>query len=148
VGHEIRQPLSYLGTSIDVLERELAGIDLPPEAKRSLENIRTATRRIAEIASSLAVLASPRPRTAGSLDVRRPIRAALDLCASQLASVDVERRLPDLPLVRGDEGELCQVFANLLLNAAHAVAAASSAPGASGARKTVSVTGGVVGDRV
>ncbi len=143
VGHEIRQPLSYVAASLDVLERELADITLQESAATSLSNIRTGTKRIAEIVASLELLANRRERTVAPIDVRLPLQAALDLCASALAAcVHVEKVLPDLPLVQGDESALCQVFANLLLNAAQAPLADGAATHA------VTVTADVVGDQI
>lgn len=142
VGHEIRQPLAYVGTSLDVLERELAGLELSPEARASLDNLRSGARRITEIASSLDLLSARRPRSNRAIDVRRPLKAALDLCASELSRLHVTRALPELPPVDGDEGELCQVFANLILNAAQAIPTTGDGP------KTLVVSGARVGDRV
>lgn len=143
VGHEIRQPLSYVAASLDVLQRELADVAMQESAATSLSNIRTGTKRIAEIVASLDLLASRRDHATAPLDVRLPLQAALDLCASELAAcVHVEKVLLDLPLVQGDEAALCQVFANLLLNAAQA-------PPAEGAvTHAVSVSADIVGNQV
>lgn len=121
VGHEIRQPLSYVMTSLDALERELASCQLPDHTHESFEKIRAATGRIAEIAASLDLLAADRRRKTTAIDVRRPLGAARDQCATELAALSVEVNVPELPLVRADEGELCQVFANILMNAAQAL---------------------------
>ena len=126
VGHEIRQPLSYVLASLEVLERELQSAALNDRATSSLSNIRTGSRRIAEIAASLDLLAGRRKRTPAPIDVRVPLQAALDLCASELTSHVLERDTPELPRVRGDESELCQVFANLVLNAAQSLDPASA----------------------
>jgi two-component system NtrC family sensor kinase len=120
VGHEIRQPLAYLFTSLEQVEREVAASS-PGAHKSALENLRVGARRISEIAASLDLLARQR-RAMSAIDVRRPLQAALDLCASKLAQVRVDCSVADdVPLVLADEGELCQVFANLMLNAAQAL---------------------------
>jgi len=116
VGHEIRQPLAYLFTSLDILEKEIGPATVRSAVSQALGGIRGGARRISEIAASLDLLAGPR-RTTAELDIRRPLQAALDLCASALSRVRVEKKLDEVPHVLGDEGELCQVFANLLLNA-------------------------------
>lgn len=127
VGHEIRQPLAYLVSSVDALERELAGATTPEERRATLANIRQGARRIAEITASLDVL-SKRERNVDAIDVRRVVQAALDMCASQLSHVELRKHLGPLPLIRGDEGELCQVFANLVLNASQALPPAIGVP--------------------
>ena len=121
VGHEIRQPLAFATTSIEVLARELGRVGTPSErASEALDHVRDAIRRIAGIAASVGVVAPDRQREA-TTDVRRPIDAALDLCASELQSrAKIAARIADLPRVSVNEGELCQVMTNLLLNAAHA----------------------------
>lgn len=142
VGHEIRQPLAYVSTSLDVLERELAHVPLSEPARASLENIRSGARRIAEIAASLHLLAPHRRPANRSVDVRRPLKAALDLCASEIVGLQVDCSLADLPPIRGDEGALCQVFANLILNAAQAFLPSSAR------RKIVRVSAALAGDSV
>jgi signal transduction histidine kinase len=127
VAHEIRQPLAFATTSLEILSRELDRSDedrRPPggRAREALAHVRDAVRRLAGIASSVGVVAVPDHPRDTSTDVRRPIEAAIGLCASELQGrARVTVAVPDLPRVRGNEGELCQVFANLLLNAAHAV---------------------------
>jgi two-component system NtrC family sensor kinase len=128
VGHEIRQPLAFATTSVEVLARELTMTSDPsPRALEALGHVRDAVRRIAGIAANVGVLAPDRQRDT-TTDVRRPIEAAVDLCASELQGrARVSVAVPELPRVRANEGELCQVVANLLLNAAHAVDPAHAA---------------------
>ncbi len=124
IGHEIRQPLAFATTSLDVLEREIdrAGASTD-RAREALGHVRDAVRRMAGIAASVGVVAHDRKiEREMSTDVRRPIDAAIDLCSSELQGrAHVEVDVPDLPRVHVSEGELCQVIANLLLNAAHAL---------------------------
>lgn len=130
VGHEIRQPLAYLLASVDALERT-AGVPASSPLASSLENVRKGASRIAEIVATLDMFARQRRRETTTFDVRCPLRAALDLCASELdGRATVALEIDDPLFVRGDEGELTQVFANLVLNAAHAIArAAAPEPG-------------------
>jgi CheY-like chemotaxis protein len=101
-----REPLAFFTTSLDGLEG--------------------GARRIIEIAASLDLLAGAR-REATELDVRRPLGAALELCAGELSSVALEKIIEEVPAVIADEGELCQVFANLLLNAVQSLVAEGAA---------------------
>lgn len=135
VGHEIRQPLAFATTSLEVLARELEG-DRSPRVKEALEHVRDAVRRIGSIAASVGMVSGRRKNRA--TDVARAIEAALDLCASELrgrARVVIDLpQLAELPRVAADEGELCQVLTNLLLNAAHA-----SEPAADGSRSRIEI---------
>lgn len=139
VGHEIRQPLAFLATSLDGLAAEL-GPATSASVSRALGDIRGGARRITEIAASLDLLAGAR-RTSAELDVRRPLNAALDLCAGEVSHVELEKIVEEVPAILGDEGELCQVFANLLLNAAQSIA-----PDAAG-RRSIRVMVGVAPDQ-
>lgn len=131
VGHEIRQPLAYLLASVDALQRASAASTESSSFASSLDNVRKGASRIAEIAATLDMFARQRRRSTTTFDVRLAVRAALDLCASELdGRANVDLQIDDALLVRGDEGELTQVFANLFLNAAHAIAKSTqAAPG-------------------
>jgi len=128
IGHEIRQPLAFATTSLDVLTREMAKASATSrEAQEALDHVRDAIRRIGGIAANVGVVAHDRRpeivERETTTDIRRPIEAAVDLCASELqgrARVALKITEP-MPRVRANEGELCQVVANLLLNAAQAV---------------------------
>ena len=125
IAHEIRQPLAFATTSIDVLSRELERLGAPKDgpAAEALEHVRDAVRRIGGIAASVNLVA-PDSRGETTTDIRRPIEAAIDLCASELQGrAKVTLDVPALPRVAVNEGQLCQIVANLLLNAAHAVEA-------------------------
>jgi two-component system, NtrC family, sensor kinase len=118
IGHEIRQPLAFATTSLAVIARD---VPLSGNAGEALAHVQDAIRRIGEIVANVGVVA--RARGAAMTDVRRPISAAVDLCASALqgrATLDVD--VPDQLYAAINESELCQVITNLLLNAAHAVA--------------------------
>ena len=123
IGHELRQPLAFATTSVEVLAREIDRLPQRDKALEALAHVRDALRRMVAIASSVGVVAPDRHRDSVT-DVRRPVLAAVDLCASELQGrAVVTLDLPDLPRVRINEGELCQVLTNLLLNAAQAMTA-------------------------
>ena len=71
VGHEIRQPLAYVFSSLDALERQLAAATTPEQVRASLDNLRGGAQRIAEIAASLDLLAKQRQRSTAAIDVER-----------------------------------------------------------------------------
>ena len=121
IGHELRQPLAFATTSTEVLARELERLGPSDRAREALDHVRDALERMRAIASSVGVVAPDRHRD-GATELRRPLLAAIDLCASQLQErAVVTTDVPDLPRVRINEGELCQVLTNLLLNAAQAM---------------------------
>lgn len=145
VGHEINNPLAYLVLSLDLLRAELS--DLPigvtREALEVLGHIEDAASRIAAIVRSLARFGRGDAETIGPTDLERSVRAAIAMTANRLNHVaDVKAALGPTPLVRGNEFQLTQVFVNLLLNAADAIAEADGGPHA------VTVTTRVLDGRV
>lgn len=127
VAHEIRQPLAFATTSLEVLARELDGADRPC-VREALAHARDAVQRIASIASSVGMLAADRRRARCKCEVRRPLEAALDLSASQLRGrARATIRVDDELAVRIDESELCQVLTSVIVNAAEAMAPGNAA---------------------
>jgi signal transduction histidine kinase/CheY-like chemotaxis protein len=141
VCHEIKQPLAFATTSVEILARELASSGNTGErSSAALADVREAIQRLADIAANVGVVA-PRDHHDATTDLKRPTLAAVDLCASELRGrgrvrVDVD----DLPRVALREGELCQVITNLLLNAAHAVEPSRAA------MNEIHITGAVVSE--
>ena len=123
IGHELRQPLAFATTSVEVLAREVGRLPQRDKALEALAQVRDALRRMVAIASLVRIVAPDR-HPDSITDVRCPVLAAIDLCASELQGrAVVALDLPDLPRVRINEGELCQVLTNLLLNSAQAMTA-------------------------
>lgn len=122
VAHEVRQPLAFATTSLEVLARELGGSSPNNErAVEALAHVRDAINRMTAIASSVGMVATNRS-TRLTTTVRAPLDAALDLCASELRGrthvcVEVDNEVS----VRAPAGELCQVLSNVILNAAQAM---------------------------
>jgi CheY-like chemotaxis protein len=89
---------------------------------------RVDTGAVADLQTRVDLLSAKLRVAPTELDVRRPLQAALDLRATQLAGFELEKTIEEVPAILGDEGELTQVFANLLLNAAQSFAADATGP--------------------
>lgn len=114
VAHEIRNPLSALGTYTEVL----GGRGADPEITAQM---RHAVERIERTVQSLLDYSRPRAAAdAGRVPVGAAVRTAVDFLESQgilrnvTLGVDIE---PGLPEVAGDRHALEQVAVNLLVNA-------------------------------
>jgi signal transduction histidine kinase/CheY-like chemotaxis protein len=123
VAHEVRQPLAFATTSLEVLARSVATC-CPTDARaaEALAHVRDAVNRMTEIAASIGMVATNRRSTPTTTSVLGPLEAALDLCASELGGrthvcVDVD----DAARVQATEGELCQVLVNVIVNAAQSM---------------------------
>lgn len=121
VAHEINNPLTGVLTYSSFLLKR-TNDDL--EMKSDLEIIVRETKRCREIVKDLLDFARPISGNKKSVNINDIIERALNIVANQLNfnHIVVQKELKDsLPEVRIDEGQLQQVFINLLVNAADAI---------------------------
>ena len=130
IAHEINQPLGALVTNANASLRWLAKLpygspDLD-EARLALNRVVTGGHRAAEIITSLRAMFKKDVRGRASLDLNQLILETLTTLDVDLRSqqVSVTTKLSDgFPPLRGDRGQLQQVFLNLIMNAIEAMGA-------------------------
>jgi two-component system sensor histidine kinase HydH len=124
--HEVRNPLSTMNLTLQIMEEEWAG-ETSPLARRTLERIQSVRRevaRLSEILDDFQRYAGIRHLDLEDLDLNRVIEETTTFFAAECAraGVDVgvypDLRLPLLPL---DERLVKQALLNLLLNAVQAM---------------------------
>src|SRR5574341_1053838 len=116
VAHEVGNPLSALGTYLEVLQQRGADPELVTAASREAD-------RIDRIVRGLLDYARPKDERLGAVDLPQVIKSVHELLKHQgaLRNVDVTVACePGVPPVRGNAHALEQVVVNLLLNAADA----------------------------
>lgn len=126
IAHEVGNPLSAIGTYVDVLRHK--GAD--PEV---LAAITGEAARIDRIVQGLLAYARPKDEEVGAVDVGHVLRNVHELLTRQGSLKHVETALEieeHLPAVRGRAHLLEQVGVNLLLNAADAAPGGRVAVGA------------------
>jgi signal transduction histidine kinase len=102
--------------------------EIPKSFQRCFDGI----ERIASIVRAMKEFAHPDTREKSYADINQAIQNTLTICHSEYKYVaDAQTYLADLPRVPCHVGDLNQVFLNLTVNAAHAIA---SVVGDSGAR--------------
>lgn len=99
---------------------------IPQAVERTLEGV----RRVAALVRAMKDFAHPDGREKLAADLNAALRSTLVVATNEIKHVaDVELGLEDIPLIPCHVGEINQVFLNLLVNAAHAIADANRGRG-------------------
>ena len=127
VAHEINNPLSGVLTYAKLLRRWIERGDGPlhdAEMREALQLIESETRRCGEIVRNLLTFARVTPMNVTEVDVNAVVKQCIKLVEHklQLGSINADLRLADdLPLVRGDTGQVEQLLLALIMNAIEAM---------------------------
>ncbi len=131
VAHEINNPLAYVITNLELLQEALAGPEgrtLDPELETRMRRIVTdaldGSERVRRIVGDLKRFSrTSEDEPDGAVDVHAVLDVAVDISRNEIRHrALLVRSFDQVPAVRGNEGRLTQVFVNLLVNAAHAIA--------------------------
>jgi two-component system cell cycle sensor histidine kinase/response regulator CckA len=137
VAHEINNPLSVVTANADFIAQELkehraelVRLSASEPAKQrcedmllALHDVRQAAARIGSIVDDLRAFSRPAQPQAGVADVVKCLSWALRTTAHEFQQrAQLITHFGPVPHVPGDEAKLGQVFINLLVNAAHAMA--------------------------
>jgi two-component system, NtrC family, sensor kinase len=132
VAHEINNPLTVVLANLSHLKEELKAVASGGDARiQSLVDITVETKagakRIQQIVSSLRAFSQTEQPRAEDVDLRATMEFALRMAGAYFpASLQVTSHCDDsLPAVTGSPGQLLQVFLNLIINAAQAMALVS-----------------------
>jgi two-component system NtrC family sensor kinase len=129
VAHEVRNPLSSIGLNVELLEEALgrAHFGAPEEASEARELLAAVTREVDRLTDVteryLRMARLPVPSLAAE-DLNGVLTEVLHFSGQELerSGVRVERRLAEgLPRALVDEGQLRQVFLNLVRNSREAM---------------------------
>ncbi len=120
LSHELNNPLSVVVGQALIMEEKAADQRTAVRAGK----IRAAAERCARIVQTFLAMARQQAPERQLVDINELIDAALDITAYGLRSAGVLVHTdlqPGLPVVEGDAGQLHQLFANLIINAQHAL---------------------------
>jgi signal transduction histidine kinase len=121
VAHEVGNPLGAILGYTSILEKE--GMDRE-ESKDYLKRIEKEIERINRIVRELLDFARPSKFEIKEVEINKVIESTLSLLSYQKTFKNIETQLdmqPDLPVIKGDESQLSQVFINIILNAIDAM---------------------------
>ena len=108
----------YLSACVD------ADVDyLVEEAPKALAQAAEGLKRVAEIVTAMKDFGRTDQREKSLVDINRCLQSTITIASNEVRhTARIDLSLGELPLVPGFHGELGQVFLNLLVNAAHAIA--------------------------
>jgi signal transduction histidine kinase len=127
VAHELRNPLAVISGRAQILQTIARG-DRPPtpeQIDRNLAAVEEQAQRAVRIITGLSTYARQRPPELGVVALAEVVKETLELVQPQVKMdglevvTDIE---PGLPAIHGNLDQLQQVFINLFVNAAQAMA--------------------------
>ncbi len=133
VAHEINNPLAFVIANLDASIRRLGragaqgraglGLDDVSALLDLLEDAREGAERVRLIVRDLNTFARADDERRGPVDVARVLDSCVQMAMNQIRHrARVTRAFVDVPPVEANESRLAQVFLNLIVNAAQAIA--------------------------
>ena len=125
VAHEINNPLSIIGSRIEVMLLDAEDQSLPDSLLEDLRVLHRNTQRAGRIAYNLRSFARQSPGERTPVSLNAVVDETLLLMEKPLATDGIEIAISldrTLPAIMGDSNELHQVLLNLLTNAREAMA--------------------------
>jgi len=123
VAHEINNPLASLLANLDFLLETQAAQAPESEQEQALLDSRQCADRIREIVRDIKMFSRPQDKERGALDVHRVLDSSLRMARNHVAHrAHVLKDYAASARVLGGEGPLGQIFLNLIINAADAIA--------------------------
>ena len=124
--HELSTPLSYIQANLELAKEEVAVLKDGPRTRTLRSGIADAlegSQRATAIVRDLRIFARANDGIRSAFDVNDAVRMALRMTQHELKHrATVVTELGQVPYVVGQLTEVSQVFLNLLVNAAHAIA--------------------------
>jgi two-component system sensor histidine kinase HydH len=119
IGHELRNPLGVIETSLFILKGRLGDDE---RSKKHIERIGEQLGIANRIISDLLEMIRDKPLSRETVQLSEVIESAVKAISAPPEVQLTVQGVADLPAVNGDRSQLRQVFVNLLDNAVHAAA--------------------------
>jgi signal transduction histidine kinase/ActR/RegA family two-component response regulator len=128
IGHEINNPLAYVLSNLEYVQRETRESHRNPEQKdpaalaEAIAEAISGAERIRSIVNATREFSRPLEEAPRAVDVRECLDAAHRIVANELRHrAKLAQTLENVPHVMADPHRLGQVFVNLLVNAVHSM---------------------------
>lgn len=126
IGAEINNPLAAVIANLDIAEQDLAAVateqSLPTDLIEAVRDARLSADRVREIVRDLRVFSRTREDVRGAVNVENILDSALRMARDELRhKAKVEKAYQRVPRVDANEGQLGQVFLNIIINAVQAI---------------------------
>ena len=103
-------------------EREMAEQEMLDDILDRVAESMDGARRVRNIVRDLKAFSDADSDRRGPLDLNQVVESAINMAATEIKyRAQLQTELGELPEMEGNEGRLCQVFLNLLVNAAQAL---------------------------
>ncbi len=134
VAHEINNPLAYVSTNLELALEEVSALRSEPDADwkqgmlKMLRDAQHGAERVRKIVHGLMDLVRSGEAPRSVVDVCKVLDRSIDMTSNETRQRgSLVKVFGPTPLVEVDADRLGQVFINLLLNAAHALAEGGAA---------------------
>jgi signal transduction histidine kinase len=128
VGHEINNPLAFILGNLSYAREELERMQGAPsplereELLAALAEAHEGGERVRLLVQDLKMLARADDAVSGPVDLEAVLRSASKMAAHEVRQrARVVMQTEGAPRAHGNAARLCQVFLNLIINAAHAI---------------------------
>jgi PAS domain S-box-containing protein len=132
IAHEINNPLAFVISNLGFLSDELrrattgsatASVRVEADEWRTvLSEAREGAERVRQIVRQLKTFSRPDEERVGPVDLHAVLDSAVMLATNEIRHrAQLRRVYGPVPSVMANEGRLCQVFLNLVVNAAQAI---------------------------
>lgn len=131
ISHELNQPLTAIALNVSHLQQQMASAGSRDHRDEVLRDLMADTRRAAALVTNLRVLLANQQSARDEVPIQAAVHEAVALlqrspvAQQRPISIDVSAPEQDL-LVMANTDQLVQVFLNLMVNAAEAMASAPS----------------------
>jgi two-component system cell cycle sensor histidine kinase/response regulator CckA len=128
IAHEINNPLAYVMANLSFIQEEIEEIatNIPESKIKGLRELiaqaEDGAERVRVIIRDLKSFSRADATDEGPVDIQRVLDSAINMAWNEIRHrAQLQKRCEHVGMVRGNEARLCQVFLNLLVNAAQAI---------------------------